>query len=148
MTKFKIFKEEIFILWELHSKILQKAPPIHRNDGNIIYTSNKQQRLSLNILIYYLHSCIYLSTYQLQVNKMSMSRDRNGIKPPQMRKTDKDKNSYCNKYLKSLYSGFRLFAKPICQKILQLSGAFFVMSNLSIMIFDGNLVSSLYVTVS
>ncbi|CAC9617484.1 hypothetical protein [uncultured Gammaproteobacteria bacterium] len=22
MTKFKIFKEEIFILWELHSKIL------------------------------------------------------------------------------------------------------------------------------
>jgi hypothetical protein len=29
------------------------------DDGNIIYTSNKQQRLSLNILIYYLHSCIY-----------------------------------------------------------------------------------------
>jgi hypothetical protein len=24
-----------------------------------VYTSNKQQRLSLNILIYYLHSCIY-----------------------------------------------------------------------------------------
>jgi hypothetical protein len=27
----------------------------------------------------------------------------NGIKPPQKRKTDEDKNSYCYKYLKSLY---------------------------------------------
>ena len=41
------------------TRCTQKTPPIHRNDGNIIYTSNKQQRLSLNILIYYLHSCIY-----------------------------------------------------------------------------------------
>jgi hypothetical protein len=41
------------------TRCTQKNLPIHRNDGNIIYTSNKQQRLSLNILIYYLHSCIY-----------------------------------------------------------------------------------------
>jgi hypothetical protein len=27
----------------------------------------------------------------------------NGIKPSQKRKTDEDKNSYCYKYLKSLY---------------------------------------------
>jgi hypothetical protein len=38
---------------------VHKKLPQYTNDGNIIYTSNKQQRLSLNILIYYLHSCIY-----------------------------------------------------------------------------------------
>jgi hypothetical protein len=47
------------IAWSCDTQCTQKAPPIHRNDGNIIYNRNKQQRLSLNILIYYLHSCIY-----------------------------------------------------------------------------------------
>jgi hypothetical protein len=47
------------IMWSCDTRCTQKAPPIYRNDGNIIYTSNKQQRLSLNILIYYLHSYIY-----------------------------------------------------------------------------------------
>ena len=47
------------IAWSCDTRCTQKTPPIHWNDGNIIYTSNKQQRLSLNIIINYLHSCIY-----------------------------------------------------------------------------------------
>jgi hypothetical protein len=34
---------------------------------------------------------------------MEMWEFINGIKPPQKRKTGEDKNSYCYKYLKSLY---------------------------------------------
>jgi hypothetical protein len=41
MTKFKIFKEEIFILWELHSKILVGAPSVVSGYGKRSINLNK-----------------------------------------------------------------------------------------------------------
>jgi hypothetical protein len=33
------------IAWSCETRCTQKVPPIHRNDGNIIYTSNKHVNL-------------------------------------------------------------------------------------------------------